>query len=404
MEGVSIFFLSSILAILLAPLLFSIKFLISKNTNSALAPHAADDAKIPLGNTGWPIGEGLELLKAGISCVPEKFFFDKISKYSSQIFTTSFFCEVITCFCGASANKFLFLNHYRYVEFSILPTIMKILPYTNPEDSRVVRQLTLSLDLPRLVGIVDLMTRKHFEVCWDDKKENKVITVYPLVKNHHFAVACKLDLLLLLMDLLHSTNFPGTTLNRAVKAARLMRKEIVSIIEKRKAANLQPIHEQDDVLSRMIRINEHDKDPDNDDQMDDKVVGMLIAALTAITKYLAELPEVYDAQKQEQMSIAKAKGPGKLLNLADLEKMKYSWNVACEALRLTPPAHSSFRTSITDFTYAGYFIPKGRMDPECFTNPEKFDPSRFEGTGPAPYSYVPFGGGPHHCPGKNFAK
>ncbi|KAI3923616.1 hypothetical protein MKW98_011246 [Papaver atlanticum] len=415
MEGFFIFFLSSILAILLAPLLHSIKFLISRNTNNAVAPDAADDAMVPLGNTGWPIiGEGLELLKAGKNRVPEKFFFDRINKYSSKVFTTSFLGEVVTCFCGAPGNKFLFLNHYKYVEFSIPPTMMKIFPYSNPEDSRVVRQLTLSLDLPRFVGIVDLMTRKHFEVCWDNKKENEAITVYPMVKNHLFAVACKLFIGIdndparidrLLKEFINvingfvalQINFPGTKLNRAVKVATLMRKEIVSIIEKRKAANLQPLLEQDDVLSHT--------DPDNDDQMADKVVGLLIAAhdstsvvLTAITKYLAELPDVYYAVRSEQMRIAKAKGPGKLLNLADLQKMKYSWNVA----------------SITDFTYAGYFLPKGRKicmsimsthkDPECFTNPEKFEPSRFEGTGPAPYSNVPFGGGPHNCPGKQYAK
>ncbi|KAI3888527.1 hypothetical protein MKW92_031176, partial [Papaver armeniacum] len=296
MEGFFIFFLSSILAILLAPLLRSIKFLVSRNTNNALAPHAADDAKVPLGNTGWPIiGE-------------EKFFFDRINKYSSTVFTTSFLGEVITCFCGAPGNKFLFLNHYKYVEFSIPPTMMKIFPYSNPEDSRVVRQLTLSLDLPRFVGIVDLMTRKHFEVCWDNKKENEAITVYPIVKNHLFAVASRIDRLLKeFINVINGfvalqINFPGTKLNRAVKAATLMRKEIVSIIEKRKAANLQPLLEQDDVLSHMIRNNEHDEDPDNDDQMADKVVGLIIAAhdstsvvLTAITKYLAELPEVYDA-------------------------------------------------------------------------------------------------------------
>ncbi|XP_026411010.1 beta-amyrin 28-monooxygenase-like [Papaver somniferum] len=346
---------------------------------------------------------GLELLKAGKNCVPEKFFFDRINKYSSKVFTTSFLGEVITCFCSAPGNKFLFLNHYKYVEFSIPPTMMKIFPYSNPEDSRVVRQLTLSLDLPRFIGIVDSMTRKHFEVCWDNKNENEAITVYPIVKNHLFAVACKLFIGIendparidrLLKEFITvingfvalQINFPGTKLNRAVKAATLMRKEIVSIIEKRKAVNLQPLLEQDDVLSHMIPI----------------------------TKYLAELPDIYDAVRSEQMRIAKAKGPGKLLNLADLQKMKYSWNVACEALRLAPPAHSSFRTAITDFTYAGYFIPKGRKicmsimsthkDPECFTNPEKFDPSRFEGTGPAPYSYVPFGGGPHNCPGKQYAK
>lgn len=43
-------------------------------------------------------------------------------------------------------------------------------------------------------------------------------------------------------------------------------------------------------------------------------------------------------------------------------------------------------------------------DPNLHQAPASFDESRFEGSGPPPFSYVPFGGGPRMCLGKEFAR
>ncbi|KAK2978447.1 hypothetical protein RJ640_023606 [Escallonia rubra] len=95
--------------------------------------------------------------------------------------------------------------------------------------------------------------------------------------------------------------------------------------------------------------------------------------------------------------------------------MKYSWNVANEALRLIPPGIGAFREVAKSFTYGRFMFPKGmkmhnwitpatNKNPQYHPDPEKFDPTRFDGRGPVPFAFVPFGGGPRIWPGNEYAR
>jgi cytochrome P450 family 26 subfamily A len=162
-------------------------------------------------------------------------------------------------------------------------------------------------------------------------------------------------------------NLPGTPFNKAIKASNFIRIELLKIIRQRKMDLAQGVASPtQDILSHMLLTRNENGEFLNELKIADKILGLLIgghdtasAACTFIVKYLAELPHIYDKVYQEQMEIAKSKSPGELLNWDDLTKMRYSWNVACEVMRVAPPLQGGFREAITDFIFNGFSIPKG---------------------------------------------
>ena len=66
----------------------------------------------------------------------------------------------------------------------------------------------------------------------------------------------------------------------------------------------------------------------------------------------------------ENMEIAASKAPGELLNWGDTQKMKLSWRVVQESMRLMPPVQASFRVAPHDMSFDGFRIPKSwKVDP-----------------------------------------
>ena len=83
---------------------------------------------------------------------------------------------------------------------------------------------------------------------------------------------------------------------------------------------------------------------------------------------------------------------------------------------MSAEATLEFRQAIREAEVGGYLVPRGswvfifpcalHRNPRWFERPGEFDPERFapERAGQiVPGAYVPFGAGPHLCPGARFA-
>src|SRR5581483_9613393 len=93
------------------------------------------------------------------------------------------------------------------------------------------------------------------------------------------------------------------------------------------------------------------------------------------------------------------------------EDVAYAERFLRETMRMHTPEPALPRTAIADTTIADHAIPAGttvlllvgamNRRPELFPDPDRFDPDRFL-TGPD--LTMPFGAGPHRCPGAPFAQ
>jgi cytochrome P450 len=143
----------------------------------------------------------------------------------------------------------------------------------------------------------------------------------------------------------------------------------------------------------------------SDRQLRDEIMTLFIAghettanALTWALVLLAQHPEI------GERAAAAASG-------GDPE---YVARLIKEVLRLYPPAWIIGRETLRDVTLnGGVDIPMGttvflaplqlHRRADFFPEPERFDPDRWLGAEPPPFSYVPFGAGARRCIGEEFA-
>ncbi|KAM5585646.1 cytochrome P450 716B1 [Rosa sericea] len=402
--------------------------------------------RLPPGSLGLPlIGQSLDFLRAMRANTAEDWLEQRIRKYG-PVSKLSLFGKPTVFIHGQAANKFIFTSDGSTISAQQTESIRRILgersiSELSAEDHKRVRSALMLFmkpeSLKQYVAKMDEEIRKHLEMHWHGKQQ---VTVMPLMKNLTFNIISSLlfglergtrrdefsECFEKMMQGLWSVpvNLPFTRYNSSLKASKRVQKMLKELIgERRVQLDQKKASPQQDLITCFLSIrNDEGKEELTELEMVHNVIAIMVAGhdtsailITFLLRILANEPAVYAALHQEQEEIARSKLAGEFLTWEDLAKMKYTWSVALETLRMIPPSFGSFRTAVKDIEFGGFHIPKGwqifwacpmtHMDDRIFPEPSKFDPSRFNNQATVPpYCFVPFGGGPRICPGYEFAR
>ncbi|KAH7843644.1 hypothetical protein Vadar_019099 [Vaccinium darrowii] len=414
-------------------------FLLTRRRNSP-------SQRLPPGSLGLPIiGQSLVFLRELKANTAEKWLEERARKYG-PISKLSLFGKPTVFIHGQAANKFVFSSDSSVIANQQPDSFRTIMGERNVlelsgEDHKRVRNALMSFLKPeclkQYVGKMDGEVRRHLELHWEGQQK---VTVMPLMKTLAFDMICSLlcgiergsrrdemtECVKVLIDGLWTIplNFPFTRYYHGLRASERLQNILKEIVdEKRLELEQQGVSSHQDLITCLVSIcGKDDGDLISEEEIVHNAVAVMFAGhetsatlITFIIRVLANEPAIYARVVQEQEEIAKGKAPGELLTWEDIAKMKYTWKVALETLRMVPPVFGGFRKTLKDIEYGGFIIPKGwqifwgtcmtHMDGGIFEEPSKFDPTRFENQASLPpYCFIPVGGGPRICPGYEFAK
>jgi cytochrome P450 len=206
------------------------------------------------------------------------------------------------------------------------------------------------------------------------------------------------------------------------KALRLLDGVVRSQIRDRRAGN----QAGDDLLGTLLAARDDEGDEVgnrgalHDDEIRDQLMTIFLAghettatALAWAAWALAADPGLAARAAAEADGVLGTRPP----TMADLPRLPFMAAVVKETLRRYPPVPGVLmRRAIEDVQIGEWLVPKGslvtlpffaaQLDARWFPQPERFDPTRFEGDAARDLprgAWIPFGAGPRVCIGNSFA-
>lgn len=215
-------------------------------------------------------------------------------------------------------------------------------------------------------------------------------------------------------------NLPGFEYRRVLADMKLAHDVVQAEVARRRASgdgNGDDGGGAGDVLAMLLEARDEDGSGLSDGEIRDQVMSLIAAGYDTTSAAAGwavyDLLRHPDAWEHAATEVAEVVGD-RSVRADDIPRLTYLDGVVNEVLRIHSPAVVAGRRSVEDVELHGHTIPAGRMvlysayvthrllelwpEPEAF-RPERWDPTAPGYIEPAPYSWVPFGGGYRRCIG-----
>lgn len=215
------------------------------------------------------------------------------------------------------------------------------------------------------------------------------------------------------LTLLAPVNLPGTPYRKAVNLADSLLTKLSKLVEEKRARGPG----ERDALSLLI----HSVDPDGSGLSNDELIAEATSLFIAGHETIAMtvtwtifLLERHPKELARVLDEIEATVGTRAPTPEDIGRMPVLDRVIKESMRVLPSVPVLFfRAASGGASIGGVNLPPkanlivsplmAHHDPKIFPEPMRFNPDRWIGFTPPPYTYMPYGGGPRTCLGAMFA-